>query len=130
MVERTSWQSHSLILKPNVHLEPRRQRQDHEVFLTGSQHSSHFGTEFPGSGFIQDLPVNKTESAELLQALRQNMWIDSNTKAIMATFTLFNGNLNRMAICQFLWEFLPTASIVTARDIVTFKPIRYITYNQ
>ncbi len=49
-----------------------------------------------------------------LTLLQLNSWIDSQTRAILIEFSIFNPNINLFGAAEIIVEFLPTGSILTS----------------
>ena len=80
------------------------------IYVDDSQESSFksqtTNREYPGGGFIVDLDIvdyNKTLAT--LQSLHTGNCIDLNTRAVVASWTLYNVNLNKIATIRVLFEF-------------------------
>uniref|UniRef100_A0A7S2IP49 Polycystin cation channel PKD1/PKD2 domain-containing protein n=1 Tax=Haptolina brevifila TaxID=156173 RepID=A0A7S2IP49_9EUKA len=72
---------------------------------------------YDGSGFVRDLDaVNRSAYIEALELLKDNLWVDELTRAVIVSLNLYNGNYNYYCISQFLLEFsqggtlIPTAN--------------------
>ena len=71
------------------------------------------GAIYDGSGFVRDLdPGNRTGYIEALRDLKTNLWVDVQTRAIIISMNLYNGNYNYYCVSQFLIEFTPGGSLV------------------
>lgn len=71
---------------------------------------------YPGSGYICDLPANKTESLEKLNDLKTWYWIDRSTRAIVVEFSILNTNVNVITSNRILFEFPATGSVIPTHD--------------
>lgn len=50
---------------------------------------------FPGSGFQQSLSnTDRWSTVDILQKLKDNLWIDRFTRVVYIDFTVYNGNVN------------------------------------
>jgi hypothetical protein len=54
--------------------------------------------------------------------LKENVWIDQMTAAVLVEFVVFNGNYQVWAASRFLFEFLPGTKIRPLSAINTFQP--------
>ena len=61
-----------------------------------------------------------------MQSLYENSWIDSNTRAVFAEFTVYNPNVNLFTGVEMLSEFPPTGAAVTMSSIMTYRPYQHI----
>jgi hypothetical protein len=59
-----------------------------------------------------------------LTLLQLNSWIDSQTRAVLIEFSIFNPNINLVSAAEIIVEFLPTGSILTS---ARFDPIQIFT---
>jgi len=80
---------------------------------------------YPGSGFIIDIPKNKTESLEIINTLKENDFIDKQTRVIFTDFNLYNPNLNVHTVGRLSFEFPHTGGIQTYKEIKTWRFERY-----
>jgi hypothetical protein len=60
-----------------------------------------------------------------LTLLQLNSWIDSQTRAVIIEFSIFNPNINLIGVAEIIVEFLPTGSILTS---ARFDPINIFTH--
>ncbi|KAM4594684.1 polycystin-2 isoform 2-T2 [Fundulus diaphanus] len=90
--------------------------------------SSHWGqvSKYGGGGYYQDLSRTKEESANHLQFLRDNLWLDRGTRAVFLDFSVYNGNINLFCIARLLVEFPATGGSVTSWHFQTVRLIRYV----
>ena len=72
-----------------------------------SPFESHFSNkEYGGGGFIVDLNATDINATmETVLSLRTGKWIDLNTRVAVASWTLYNVNLNKYATVRVLYEF-------------------------
>nr|CAI5841358.1 unnamed protein product [Callosobruchus analis] len=54
---------------------------------------SHYG----GDGYYVDLLRNRSGTKQIIQDLKENMWIQRGTRAIFIDFTVYNANMNLFA---------------------------------
>ncbi len=80
---------------------------------------------YPGSGFVIDIPKNKTESLEIINTLKENDFIDKQTRVIFTDFNLYNPNLNVHTVGRLSFEFPHTGGIQTYKEIKTWRFERY-----
>ncbi|MEQ2196305.1 TRP-like ion channel Pkd2 [Xenoophorus captivus] len=97
--------------------------------------SGHCGqvSKYGGGGYYQDLSRTKEESANHLQFLKDNLWLDRGTRAVFLDFSVYNGNINLFCIARLvsgsvrlLVEFPATGGTVTSWHFQTVRLIRYV----
>uniref|UniRef100_A0A8C9RMB8 Polycystin 2 like 1, transient receptor potential cation channel n=1 Tax=Scleropages formosus TaxID=113540 RepID=A0A8C9RMB8_SCLFO len=81
---------------------------------------------YSGAGYYQDLRLTKTKSAEVLQELMDNLWLDRGTRALFIDFSVYNANVNLFCVTSLLVEFPATGGALTSYQIRTVKLIRYV----
>jgi len=82
---------------------------------------------YDGSGFVRDLDGrNRTAYKEALAELKSNFWVDRQTRAVVVSLNLYNGNYNYYCVSQYLLEYSPGGTVVPSatnniidRDIFT-----------
>lgn len=62
--------------------------------------------------FCLCLGTDSFTAQDVIQFLHNSSWIDSNTRAVVVEFNLYNPNLNLWGVCMYLIEFLQTGGIV------------------
>ncbi|XP_051241288.1 polycystin-2 isoform X2 [Dicentrarchus labrax] len=100
------------------------------VYATESEMngSSYWGqvSKYGGGGYYQDLSRTKEESAMQLQFLKDHLWLDRGTRAVILDFSVYNGNINLFCIARLLVEFPATGGVVTSWQFQTVRLIRYV----
>ena len=61
-----------------------------------------------------------------MSSLYENAWVDHNTRAVFAEFTLYNPNVNLFTGVELLTEFPATGAAVTMSSILTYRPYQHI----
>jgi len=89
------------------------------------------GADYDGSGFVRDLDATDRDAyIEALNFLKSNLWVDVQTRAIIISLNLYNGNYNYYCIAQFMLEFttggtvIPTANNRILR-IDLYEPVTF-----
>lgn len=68
---------------------------------------------YDGSGFVRDLDsTNRSAYIEALGELKNNLWVDEKTRAVILSLNLYNGNYNYYCVSQYLIEFSQGGTIV------------------
>ena len=88
---------------------------------------------YPPEGFVADFsfPIDnssvlldtdpRTTMQARLRQLEDLQWLDESTRAMTATFTLYNGNMNLMLAVQFLFEMSPAGLVIHRNHILPFR---------
>ncbi|XP_062378932.1 polycystin-2 isoform X1 [Sardina pilchardus] len=93
--------------------------------LGGGSHWGEVGT-YGAGGYYQDLSRGRDESANQLQALKNNLWLDRGTRAVFLDFSVYNGNINLFCIVRLVVEFPATGGALTSWQFQTVRLIRYV----
>eukprot|EP00301_Raphidiophrys_heterophryoidea_P013483 c20912_g1_i1.p1 GENE.c20912_g1_i1~~c20912_g1_i1.p1 ORF type:complete len:729 (-),score=134.78 c20912_g1_i1:24-2099(-) len=94
---------------------------DHSVFGEAQVHYSHLGIHegvagdfgpYPDGGYKVDLDkYDEITNLKVLQNLRDNQWVDGNTRALFVYFNIYNQNLPISSACRILFEIAPTGEM-------------------
>lgn len=76
---------------------------------------------YDGGGYIQNLGSDKSTSTNIINQLMHEKWIDRQTRAVFAEFTLFNPNINIYSYSIYLAEFTETGGAFHWADTQSFK---------
>ena len=79
------------------------------------------GTSYPNSGYYQDLKRSSDGTAQVLNELRNGLWIDRGTRAVTIDFTVYNANINLFCVVQLLVEMPATGGVYTTSQFKTVK---------
>ncbi|KAG8135253.1 hypothetical protein E2320_008295 [Naja naja] len=90
--------------------------------------SSHWGrlTSYSGGGYYVDLKITREESAETLQDLKENLWLDRGTRVVFMDFSVYNANINLFCVLRLVVEFPATGGAIPSWQIRTVKLLRYV----
>ena len=84
--------------------------------------SGNFGT----MGYIEDLPAtNQTQAAAILKEMKQEMWIDVQTRAVAVTFQVYNTMTRYVTVLRFTFEINASGRIFKRGQFFTFPLILY-----
>lgn len=72
-------------------------------------------------GYIVDLGLNKSIAREIIQSLKQNLWIDRGTRVIFIDFTTYNPNINLFMVSKLIAEFPATGGMITSWQFRTMS---------
>lgn len=73
-------------------------------------------SNYPGDGFMFDLPLNITESQIMLTDLQNWHWLDRATRMIVVEISVLNTNVNVIVNNQIIFEFGPTGAVRSKHD--------------
>ena len=82
-----------------------------------------------GGGYVfkmNNLGYDKSILLGSLDNLKQNDWIDRQTRAVFIEFTIYNPNVNLFSNCLILFEFISTGQIISSSQ---FSPINLFDIN-
>lgn len=68
-----------------------------EKAMNGSSYWGLLAT-YSGAGYYQDLSQSQEESADMLQELMSNLWLDRGTRAVFIDFSTYNANINMFCV--------------------------------
>jgi polycystin 1L2 len=70
-------------------------------------------SSYDGSGFVRDLDATSREGyVRAVEELKAGLWVDAQTRAVIVTLNVYNGNYNYYCISQFVIEFTEGGSVV------------------
>ena len=82
--------------------------------------------DFGTYGFYQDLPAeNYTKAAEILQAMKQELWLDVQTRSVAISFQVYNTMSRYLTVARFAFEIENTGRIFSRGEFFTFPLIMY-----
>ena len=58
-------------------------------------------SEYGGGGYTQVLPLTPNEAKDVIQYLKDNLWIDRATRAVFVDFTVYNANINLFCVVRY-----------------------------
>ena len=66
------------------------------------QGRSHWGliSTYKAGGFAQDLTTRRDSSLEIIEELKQYLWLDRGTRAVFVDFTVYNANINLFCVIK------------------------------
>ncbi|XP_063074755.1 polycystin-2 isoform X2 [Engraulis encrasicolus] len=99
-------------------------RYSEESKVGGSSHPGEVAS-YSGGGYYLDLSRNREDSANQLQVLKDNLWLDRGTRAVFLDFSVYNGNINLFCIVRLLVEFPATGGALTSWQFQTVRLVRY-----
>lgn len=73
-----------------------------------------------GGGYAQEF-FPKWNNREALEKLKQRLWIDRHSRAVIIEFAVYNGATNYFQNVEMVFEFPPTGGIIHYNTVNTFK---------
>lgn len=55
---------------------------------------------YGGGGYVKNLELTKNGSADAIQFLNDNAWLDRGTRAVFLDFTVYNANINLFCVIR------------------------------
>jgi len=80
--------------------------------------------EYPGDGFVLDLPTNLTGAQTRLAELQSWQWIDERTRAFIIELSTLNHNVNTFVHSRILFEFPATGGGVLSQEAFPFRALQ------
>lgn len=81
----------------------------------------HLSTYSGEGGYIVDLTLNKTIAVKIIQKLKEFLWIDRGTRAVVIDFTTYNPNINLYVVTKLIAEFPATGGMFTSWQFRTLN---------
>lgn len=75
---------------------------------------------YEGGGYVYEIRGSSNLIKNNLTILRKSGWIDRYTRGLFIEFSVFNPNINMLAVCTFLLEILPSGGVLTSSRIDPF----------
>ncbi|KAF7270756.1 hypothetical protein GWI33_016297 [Rhynchophorus ferrugineus] len=68
-------------------------------------------TTYSGGGFYVDFNTDPNSTSDMIDVLKDNLWITRGTRAVFIDFSIYNPNLNLFCISKLIFEFLPSGGV-------------------
>ncbi|GFR75987.1 polycystic kidney disease protein 1-like 2 [Elysia marginata] len=81
------------------------------IDIWGIPIAGHYDT-YGGGGYISNLDINLMVAKAITKELKEQFWIDRQTRAVFLEFTLYCANTNRFAYVILLAEFPPSGGVI------------------
>ena len=72
-------------------------------------------------GYIVNLSLNKTIAIKTIEKLKEFLWIDRGTRAVLIDFTTYNPNINLYVVTKLIAEFPATGGMFTSWQFRTLN---------
>ena len=72
-------------------------------------------------GYIVNLTLNKTRAVKKIAMLKNSLWIDRGTRAVIIDFTTYNPNINLYVVTKLVAEFPATGGMFTSWQFRTLN---------
>ena len=63
---------------------------------------------YSGGGYVANLGYNKLTAKRIINDLKENRWVDRQTRAVLVEFSLYNPPSNLLAVMTYYFEVLPS----------------------
>ena len=63
---------------------------------------------YSGGGYVANLGYNKLTAKRIINDLKENHWVDRQTRAVLVEFSLYNPPSNLLAVMTYYFEVLPS----------------------
>ena len=80
---------------------------------------------YPGGGYARSLGKALLEASSTVRYLKQNLWIDTLTRAVLLELTVFNNNEKFFCIITLVAENTGTGEVVPFSQVITTRLDRY-----
>ena len=58
------------------------------------------GSDRASSGAASDLATRRADALEIIDEMKQNLWLDRGTRAVFIDFTVYNANINMFCVVR------------------------------
>lgn len=82
-------------------------------------------TEYPETGHTVKIPKNATGARVVVANLKRDRWIDHQTRAAVASWTVYNPSQDMFINTQLLFEMPAFGGVYARGKFISFQPIRY-----
>jgi len=73
--------------------------------------------EYPGSGFMEVMDGNYTDTLAIINKLKNNDWVSPATRAIWFEWVTYNYNMGIYAVCRISFEIAPVGTWIKTFDV-------------
>ena len=98
-------------------------RQDEQSLFGGANGRLHL---YPDDGFVVDLAKDRGNATAQLMALKNNHFLDLQSRLLAAEFSVYNANLNLFSVIRIAFEFPASGGAVPFAQFRTVKLLRYL----
>jgi hypothetical protein len=113
----------------NSYMGPYKDYRNPDYFDTDSRNGQF--SDYGGSGYVLELPANLSSAsvAYRLQKLKENNWIDQQTRSVVARANFYNVNKGQWAVVDALTEWDQSGKIKTLFKTTAIMTDQYATAN-
>ena len=79
---------------------------------------------YVGGGYLGELGINEKFSLTLENYMMKYNWVDKHTRAVFLEFTLYNPNLNLIAVGELMFEFFNFGGIIPKAEVYVSRLYR------
>jgi polycystin 2 len=76
---------------------------------------------YSGNGYVQNFLPQRNDTEAIIAELKENLWIQSSTRAVFLDFTVYNANLNFFCVVTMIFEFPPSGGVVPSSSFNTVR---------
>ncbi|KNC48686.1 polycystin 2 [Thecamonas trahens ATCC 50062] len=81
---------------------------------------------YPDDGFVVDLAKDKGNATQQISFLKQNKFVDLQTRLLAIEFSVYNANLNLFCVIRIAFELPEAGGVVPFAHFRTVKLLRYL----
>jgi polycystin 1L2 len=60
---------------------------------------------YPSAGYIEELPLTTTAASARIAKLKNDNWVDENTRAVFVEFSTYNANIDHFSVARCVQKF-------------------------
>ena len=79
---------------------------------------------YVGGGYLGELGINEDFSLMFERYMKKYNWVDKHTRAVFLEFTLYNPNLNLIAVGELMFEFFNFGGIIPKAEVYVSRLYR------
>ena len=79
---------------------------------------------YVGGGYLGELGINEDFSLMYERYMKKYNWVDKHTRAVFLEFTLYNPNLNLIAVGELMFEFFNFGGIIPKAEVYVSRMYR------
>eukprot|EP00658_Telonema_sp_P-2_P064456 TRINITY_DN5345_c0_g1_i7.p1 TRINITY_DN5345_c0_g1~~TRINITY_DN5345_c0_g1_i7.p1 ORF type:complete len:826 (+),score=261.68 TRINITY_DN5345_c0_g1_i7:174-2651(+) len=88
-------------------------------------YSGQDGTEYPGGGFVVDLPMSLAGSQEMVRLMEESRWVDQATRVVFVDMNLYQPYPSRVIMQRMAIEFDVSGRVTPSQSTLFRQPYVY-----